>query len=176
MKRDNCKQLVSWKLSSSRKPLVLKGARQVGKTYILKKFGKGEYGNVAYFNFEEDPDLNEIFTGRLSPEKIGVIYIAQPLDIGWCARLESNRRSSAPEADALSPRLRAHIYLESTLSALISQVEIVDSNSSFASPTTYNDPAIQIASFGDVVLMAYFTAFPTSGIICISLIMSFAVK
>jgi predicted AAA+ superfamily ATPase len=62
--------LLSWKLSSSRKPLVLKGARQVGKTYILKEFGKGEYDNVAYFNFEEDPDLNEIFSGRLSPEKI----------------------------------------------------------------------------------------------------------
>lgn len=70
MKRDIYKQLLSWKLSSSRKPLVLKGARQVGKTYILKEFGKGEYDNVAYFNFEEDPDLNEIFSGRLSPEKI----------------------------------------------------------------------------------------------------------
>jgi len=70
MKRDIYKQLVSWKQSSSRKPLVLKGARQVGKTYILKKFGEGEYGSVAYFNFEEDPDLNEIFTGKLSPEKI----------------------------------------------------------------------------------------------------------
>jgi len=45
MKRDICKQLVSWKQSSSRKPLVLKGARQVGKTYILKKLGKGEYGS-----------------------------------------------------------------------------------------------------------------------------------
>ncbi len=70
MKRDIYKQLVSWKQSSSRKPLVLKGARQVGKTYILKKFGEGEHGSVAYFNFEEDPYLNEIFTGRLSPEKI----------------------------------------------------------------------------------------------------------
>jgi len=70
MKRDIYKQLVSWKQSSSRKPLVLKGARQVGKTYILKKFGEEEYRSVAYFNFEEDPDLNEIFTGRLSPEKI----------------------------------------------------------------------------------------------------------
>jgi len=47
MKRDIYKQLVSWKQSSSRKPLVLKGARQVGKIYILKKFGKGEYGSNA---------------------------------------------------------------------------------------------------------------------------------
>jgi predicted AAA+ superfamily ATPase len=70
MKRDLYKQLVAWKQSSSRKPLVLKGARQVGKTYILKKFGEGEYDKIAYFNFEEDPDLNEFFTSRLSPEKI----------------------------------------------------------------------------------------------------------
>jgi uncharacterized protein len=70
MKRDIYKQLIAWKQSSSRKPLVLNGARQVGKTHILKKFGEGEYSSVAYFNFEEDPDLNEIFTGKLSPEKI----------------------------------------------------------------------------------------------------------
>ena len=70
MKRDIYKQLAAWKQSSSRKPLVLKGARQVGKTYILKKFGECEYDSVSYFNFEEDPDLNEIFSGRLSPEKI----------------------------------------------------------------------------------------------------------
>jgi hypothetical protein len=59
MKRDIYNQLVSWKKSSSRKPLVLKGARQVGKTYILKKFGEGEYGSVAYFNFEEDYHLKK---------------------------------------------------------------------------------------------------------------------
>ena len=70
MKRDIYKQLVAWKKSPSRKPLIMKGARQVGKTYILEKFGAGEYDNVAYFNFEEDPDLNEFFTGRLAPEKI----------------------------------------------------------------------------------------------------------
>ncbi len=70
MKRDIYKQLIAWKQSSSRKPLILKGARQVGKTYILQKFGKNEYDSVAYFNFEEDPDLNDIFTGRMLPDKI----------------------------------------------------------------------------------------------------------
>jgi len=70
MKRDIYKQLIAWKQSTLRKPLVLKGARQVGKTYILKKFGEREYDSVAYFNFEEDPELNDIFSGRLSPERI----------------------------------------------------------------------------------------------------------
>lgn len=70
MKRDIYTQLVEWKESSLRKPLVLKGARQVGKTYILQEFGKGEYKDVAYFNFEEDPDLDGFFTGKLAPDKI----------------------------------------------------------------------------------------------------------
>jgi uncharacterized protein len=70
MKRDIYNQLIQWKQSPSRKPLVMKGARQVGKTYILQEFGTNEYDQVAYFNFEEDPDLNEFFTGRLLPEKI----------------------------------------------------------------------------------------------------------
>ena len=70
MKRDIYKQLVAWKKTPGRKPLVLKGARQVGKTYILRNFGKEEYEDAAYFNFEEDPGLHDFFTGRLVPEKI----------------------------------------------------------------------------------------------------------
>ena len=70
MKRDFYSKLLEWKQSKSRKPLILKGARQVGKTYILKEFGKKEYTNVAYFNFEEDPALKDFFTGRLQPERI----------------------------------------------------------------------------------------------------------
>ncbi len=70
MKRDIYYQLIVWKNNPERKPLVLKGARQVGKTYILQNFGKNEYEDVAYFNFEEDPDLHDFFTGRLAPEKI----------------------------------------------------------------------------------------------------------
>ena len=70
MDRDIYKQLVSWKNSKQRKPLIVKGARQVGKTYVLQAFGKGEYNDVAYFNFEEDPDLHGVFNGRLEPDKI----------------------------------------------------------------------------------------------------------
>ena len=62
--------MIEWKNNTQRKPLILKGARQVGKTYLLKMFGENEYETVAYINFEEDPGLNNIFEGRIQPEKI----------------------------------------------------------------------------------------------------------
>lgn len=70
MKRDIYQKLLEWKSSPRRKPLLLKGARQVGKTYILKKFGEQEYAHVAYLNFEEEPLLDDFFKQTLTPEKI----------------------------------------------------------------------------------------------------------
>ena len=70
MKRDIYDKLLSWKVSENRKPLVLQGARQVGKTYIIKEFGSKEYSNVAYFNFEEDKGLVAFFDGVLDPLSI----------------------------------------------------------------------------------------------------------
>ena len=61
MKRDISNELLVWKEQSKRKPLVLKGVRQCGKTYILKAFGKENYSHVAYFNFEETKSLSSIF-------------------------------------------------------------------------------------------------------------------
>ena len=55
------KKLIEWKKSKYRKPLILKGARQVGKTYILKMFGKENYDDVAYFNFDHDENLYNLF-------------------------------------------------------------------------------------------------------------------
>ena len=60
--------LKSWKESEYRKPLILQGARQVGKTYSALEFGRAHYENVAYFNFETDPKLNETFEENISPE------------------------------------------------------------------------------------------------------------
>ena len=51
-----------------RKPLILQGARQVGKTYSILEFGKMNYDNVAYFNFETNPKLIETFEESLSPD------------------------------------------------------------------------------------------------------------
>ena len=60
--------LEEWKSSQHRKPLILQGARQVGKTYSILEFGRTHYENVAYFNFETDPKLNETFAENISPD------------------------------------------------------------------------------------------------------------
>ena len=70
MKRDIYQKLTKWKISSRRKPLILRGARQVGKTYILKDFGSHEYEKIAYFDFEATPDLDDIFKRNLDPSRI----------------------------------------------------------------------------------------------------------
>ncbi|MDO4317976.1 MAG: ATP-binding protein [Lachnospiraceae bacterium] len=60
--------LKAWKESPQRKPLILQGARQVGKTYSILEFGREHYENVAYFNFETNPKLNETFAENISPD------------------------------------------------------------------------------------------------------------
>ncbi len=55
------KQLLNWKNSPYRKPLILKGVRQVGKTWILKEFGRQFYENTAYFNFDENEEYRQFF-------------------------------------------------------------------------------------------------------------------
>ena len=70
MKRDIYEKLVTWKSSPRRKPLLLQGARQTGKTFILKEFGQNEYQCVVYCNFEEDPGLDRLFQRDLNPERI----------------------------------------------------------------------------------------------------------
>jgi predicted AAA+ superfamily ATPase len=61
MERFIFKKLVDWKNSQYRKPLILKGVRQVGKTWILKEFGKRYYENIAYFNFDENEEYKQFF-------------------------------------------------------------------------------------------------------------------
>ena len=71
MKRLIFDKLTEWKNSSSRKPLLIKGARQVGKTYALLEFGKNYYDNVVYLHFEGNTEtLNKIFTPDLNPKRI----------------------------------------------------------------------------------------------------------
>ncbi len=70
MKRFILEQLVRWKESKYRKPLILRGARQIGKTYILKEFGKEYYEGVAYFNFDHDKNLYNLFENTKDPQRI----------------------------------------------------------------------------------------------------------
>lgn len=61
MKRDAMKRLESWKSKPNRKPLIIKGVRQCGKTWLLKTFGKEYFKSTAYFNFDEQPELKDFF-------------------------------------------------------------------------------------------------------------------
>ena len=71
MKRLLFEQLVQWKNSKHRKPLVLRGARQVGKTWLLTEFGKTHFKNVHHFDFERDKNtLQPVFQENLSPKTI----------------------------------------------------------------------------------------------------------
>ncbi len=70
LRRDAIQDLISWKSSNERKPMVLKGARQVGKTWLMKEFGKNYYRSCAYFNFDEDLELRSIFETNKNPHRI----------------------------------------------------------------------------------------------------------
>ncbi|MBU4483897.1 AAA family ATPase [bacterium] len=84
MKRTISPKLENWLKSRPRKPLILKGARQVGKTYIITEFGKKYFENFHLFNFEENGEIHEIFDRNLDPKKIieELSYVNQmPIDI-----------------------------------------------------------------------------------------------
>ncbi len=70
MKRNAINDLVKWKSSEERKPMVLKGARQSGKTWLMKEFGKNFYKSTAYFNFDEEEELKSIFESNKNPQRI----------------------------------------------------------------------------------------------------------
>lgn len=70
MERSAIRALEEWKNSEDRKPMVLKGARQVGKTWLMKEFGKKYYEDVAYFNFDEEDALKSIFEMNKNAQRI----------------------------------------------------------------------------------------------------------
>ena len=70
MYRCEIEKLKEWKISEYRKPLVIKGARQVGKTWLMKEFGRLYYENYVYFNFDEEDELKSIFEVNKNPQRI----------------------------------------------------------------------------------------------------------
>ena len=70
MKRNAIQVLIDWKSSEERKPMVLKGARQVGKTWLMKEFGQNFYDRYVYFNFDEEDELKSIFEANKNPHRI----------------------------------------------------------------------------------------------------------
>ena len=70
LKRNAIQILINWKASDDRKPMVLKGARQVGKTWLMKEFGKSCYDSAVYCNFDEEDQLKSIFEANKNPHRI----------------------------------------------------------------------------------------------------------
>ena len=70
MRRNAIQELIKWKSSEERKPMVLKGARQVGKTWLMKEFGQSCYESFVYFNFDEEDELKSIFEKNKNPHRI----------------------------------------------------------------------------------------------------------
>ena len=70
MKRIALEQLIAWKNRPDRKPLIIRGARQVGKTWLIQEFAKIEYDDFIYVNFELDEMMKTVFDESLQPERI----------------------------------------------------------------------------------------------------------
>ena len=70
MRRNAIQELITWNSSEDRKPMVLKVARQVGKTWLMKEFGQNYYDSYVYFNFDEEDELKSIFEANKNPQRI----------------------------------------------------------------------------------------------------------
>lgn len=86
MKREIENNLQKWKISNDRKPLIIQGARQIGKTYIIKEFGKDNYENVIYINFENNNDVCEMFD-----ESIDISHIIKKLELYYNEKILANK-------------------------------------------------------------------------------------
>lgn len=83
MNRSALNTLIAWKEAGNRKPLIIRGARQVGKTWLMTTFGKEYYEQTAYLNFESNPVLKNLFGGGFDADKILTgMEIATGLSIG----------------------------------------------------------------------------------------------
>ena len=70
MNRKAFDKLVEWKNDPDKKPLILKGARQVGKTWLMHEFGKKQYHDYVSFNFDEEEEFKSIFEKNKNPHRI----------------------------------------------------------------------------------------------------------
>lgn len=70
MKREAMRVLMDWKSKAGRKPMIIRGARQVGKTWLMKEFGRQAFANVVYLNFEQNPMLRTLFDSDFSIPRI----------------------------------------------------------------------------------------------------------
>ena len=70
MYRIAMEKLLNWKQSRHRKPLIIEGARQVGKTWLMKEFGRQAYENTVYINFDSNSRMTELFASDLDTDRL----------------------------------------------------------------------------------------------------------
>lgn len=70
MYRDAVRKLMEWKKSENHRPLIIRGAQQVGKTWLMKEFGRLEYEKVAYVSFDNNPRLDSPFKSGMDVRKL----------------------------------------------------------------------------------------------------------
>ena len=83
MYRIAIEKLLKWKQSKRRKPLIIEGARQVGKTWLMKEFGKQAYADTVYINFDSNSRMAELFASDLNTERLIMgleIYVGRKID------------------------------------------------------------------------------------------------
>ena len=83
LKRNAIQSLIEWKNSLDRKPLVLKGARQVGKTWLMKEFGRQAYADTVYINFDSNTRMAELFASDRDTERLIMgleLYVGRKID------------------------------------------------------------------------------------------------
>lgn len=76
-------KLFKWKESKRRKPLIIEGARQVGKTWLMKEFGRQAYKDTIYINFDSNSEISELFSADLNTERLisGLeLYVGHKID------------------------------------------------------------------------------------------------
>ena len=82
MQRNLMENLIAWKTQPNRKPLILRGARQVGKTWLMREFGKIHFARSAYINFDNNPRMSNLFAGELTiPRLISALQIESGVSI-----------------------------------------------------------------------------------------------
>ena len=86
MEREIINELIKWKDSNNRKPLIVHGARQVGKTYIIKEFGKKYYDNIVYVNFETNYELSIAINDGIEAK-----YIINKLELFYGEKIEPGK-------------------------------------------------------------------------------------
>lgn len=85
MERTAMEKLLKWKQSKRRKPLIIEGARQVGKTWLMKEFGRQAYENTVYINFDSNTRMAELFASDLDTERLILgleLYVGHKIDPG----------------------------------------------------------------------------------------------